>query len=306
VQRILVTGATGFVGTALVRSLLSHGHVVSVLSRDVGKARALFGSQVQLLLWAPPERWPSIEELSRQDVIVHLAGEPAVMKRFGEGARRRIRDSRVLTTRKLVELFRQTNPRPSALVCASAIGYYGAQPPELELTEEAPSGTGFLAELCHEWESAARGAELLGMRVVAARMGVVLGEGGGALAAMLGTFRAGFGGRLGSGRQMMSWIHLEDAVAALRWCIERESVCGAVNVVSPSPVDNVTFTKTLGKAVGRPAIVPVPALALRALFGEGAEPFLTGQRVLPHVLAEQGFVWRHPTLQGALSQAVRK
>lgn len=305
-QRILVTGATGFVGTALVRLLLSRGHVVSVLSRDVGKARALFGSQAQLLLWAPPERWPSAEELSRQDVIVHLAGEPAVMTRYGEGARRRIRDSRVLTTRRLVELLGQTNPRPTTFVCASAIGYYGAQPPECELTEESPAGSGFLAELCHEWEGAASVAESIGVRVVSARLGVVLGDGGGALGAMLGAFRAGLGGRLGAGRQMMSWIHRDDAVAALLWCIERESVRGAVNLVSPSPVDNATFTKALAKVVGKPALVRVPALALRLLFGEGADVVLTGQRVVPRVLAEQGFVWRHPDLEGALMQALRK
>jgi uncharacterized protein len=306
VQKILVTGATGFVGSALVRALLSQGHEVSVLSRDVGKARMLFGGKAQLLAWAPPARWPSADELGRHDAIVHLAGERAIFQRYDERSRRRIRDSRVLVTRKLVELMKETTTRPSTLVCASAVGYYGAQPPDTLLTENDPLGTGFLAELCHEWESAAREAESLGVRVVSARLGVVLGAGGGALGAMLGTFRAGLGGRIGTGQQVMSWIHLEDAVRALTWCLSHEELRGAVNVVGPQPIDNAEFTKVLGQALGRPTLLPVPAFALRAIFGEGAEPLLTGQRVMPQVLQEQGFVWNYPVISQALAEALRK
>ncbi len=303
-MKILITGATGFLGRKLVAALLEARHEVSVLSRDVGRARLMFGGRVHLVVWAPPTRWPTAEDLSGHHAIVHLAGERAVMRRLTSRVRERIRDSRVETTRRLVAMLGELKEPPRVMVSASAVGYYGAPSPELEVCESSPAGRGFLAELCHEWESTAFSARRFGIRVVALRFGIVLDQSGGALSTMLPAFRAGLGGRLGSGRQFLPYVSLSDALRVIGTCLDSEDLGGPVNVVAPEMVTQHDFAKTLARMLGRRATLPVPALALRALYGEGAEPLLTGQRVVPRALLDRGFVFEHPRLSTALEAAL--
>jgi uncharacterized protein (TIGR01777 family) len=222
-----------------------------------------------------------------------------VGQRWTVEAKQRIRESRVVGTRKLVEALATLPRRPEALICASAIGYYGSRGDEI-LTESSAPGSGFLPEVCVAWEREAQAAEALGIRVVRVRTGVVLAAGGGALARMLPPFRMGVGGRLGSGRQWMSWIHLEDMAALFRFAVESQ-VRGALNGVAPHAVTNSEFTRELAHALGRPAVFPVPEFALRLLFGEMAEVLLASQRVAPGAAQAAGFRFRFPQLAPALA-----
>lgn len=302
--RILVTGGTGFLGANLVESLLDDGYDVTVLGRDSGRIRLKFGGRVRVALWSHPENPAWAEELGGNDVIVNLAGAQAVGTRFTSGQKQRIRESRVKTTRNLVEALARSTKRPTRLLSASAVGYYGPQSPGVELEESSPVGSGFLAELCHEWESAALRANDLGVSVTVARFGVVLGRGGGALEAMARPFRLGIGGRIGNGRQDISFVSLTDAVRAMRFCIDNPTVKGIVNVTAPVPITGRQMAAALGQALHRPNWVPVPGFALRVLYGEGAESLVTGQRVIPKVLQSAGFQWEQPTVEQALAQSL--
>jgi uncharacterized protein len=304
VTRILVTGGTGFLGASLVESLLDDGHAVTVLGRDAGRIRLKFGSRVRVALWSHPENPAWAEELGGQDVIVNLAGAQAVGTRFTPGQKQRIRESRVKTTRNLVDALARSTKRPTRLLSASAVGYYGPQSPGVELDESSPAGAGFLAELCHEWESAALRANGLGVSVIVARFGVVLGRGGGALEAMARPFRLGIGGHLGNGRQDISFVSLADAVRAMRFCIDNPIIAGKVNVTAPVPVTGRQMAAALGKALHRPNWVPVPGLALRVIYGEGAESLVTGQRAIPKMLQCAGFQWEQPNIEQALAHAL--
>ena len=248
-MNISITGASGFIGRHLVKSLAQAGHSPRALSRH-----------------APPA-----ESLREADAVIHLAGEP-VAQRWTAEAKRRIRESRVEGTRNLVAALAALPRRPEALICASAIGYYGSRGDEI-LTESSAPGSGFLPEVCVAWEREAQAAEAFGMRVVRVRTGLVLDAGGGALVRMLPPFRMGLGGRLGSGRQWMSWIHLEDLAALFQFAVERQ-VRGPLNAVAPYPVTNSDFTRELARTLGRPAVFPVPGFALRLLFGEMADVLL--------------------------------
>ncbi|MEK7406872.1 MAG: TIGR01777 family oxidoreductase [Acidobacteriota bacterium] len=271
-MNIALTGGSGFIGRPLARRLLADGHSLHLLGRN----------------------WPP-ESLADAEAIVNLAGEP-VAQRWTRAAKQRIRASRVEGTRRLVAAL----PRcPAVLVSASAVGIYGSRGAEV-LTESSPPGEGFLAEVCGEWERAAAAAEPLGLRVVSLRIGVVLGRGGGALARMLPAFRMGAGGRLGSGRQWMSWIHLDDLVELIRFAILEPALSGPVNATAPNPVTNREFTRELAAALHRPAIFPVPALALKALFGEMASILLDSQRALPQAALAAGFLFQYPELAPAL------
>ncbi|HTR39018.1 MAG TPA: TIGR01777 family oxidoreductase [Bryobacteraceae bacterium] len=292
---VAVTGASGFIGGLLTRKLLETGHAVHVLGRRLG---AGLPAEVQFSEWRSMDVEPPAGSLASADAVVHLAGEP-VAQRWTAEARRRIRDSRVNGTRNLLQALSKLAPRPGVLVSASAIGYYGPHGDEI-LTENAPPGSDFLANLSVEWEQAALAAEALGIRVVLPRIGVVLGKGG-ALARMLPPFRFGLGGRLGSGKQWMSWIHVQDLINLIVFALTSDAVRGPVNATAPHPVTNAEFTQALAATLHRPAIFFVPAVALQFALGEMATMVLGGQRVIPGAAETAGFRFQYPDLAPALA-----
>ncbi len=299
-MKVLISGSSGLVGSALVRKLESSGNEVGRLVRNASTARA------PDIRWQPGERLDP-EPISGFDAVVHLAGRN-LAGRWNDEMKREIRDSRLLGTatisRAVAAAFRASG-RPSVLVSASAIGYYGNRGSEL-LTESSTGGTGFLAALCREWEAAASPAAEAGVRLVLPRLGVVLSRTGGAMDRILPIFRLGLGGRLGSGRQYWSWITLEDVVAAIEFTITSPALAGPLNLVSPNPVTNAEFTTALARALRRPAIFPAPAFALRLALGEMAdEALLASQRVQPEKLLKAGFRFAHPQLDEALEQILR-
>lgn len=290
--RVAITGSGGLIGGALARSLEGEGHEVVRLVRGAPRA----AGEVR---WDPEGGTVDTAGLEGVTAVVHLAGE-SLSERWTAERRRRIRESRVQGTRLLAEALTTLEVPPAVLVSASAIGYYGDRGDE-RLDEESAPGTGFLAEVAQEWEAAAGPAGAAGIRVVNPRLGVVFTPEGGALQRLLLPFRSGVGGTLGDGRQWMSWISLEDAIAALRFLITRPALDGAVNLVAPEPFTNAELTRELGRVLHRPTVLPVPAVALRLLFGEMADAMLlASQRVLPTRLLEAGFRFRHPRLDGAL------
>lgn len=304
VQNVLVTGGTGFIGSRLVSALMDRGKSVSVLGRDAGRISLAFGGNARGIPWNPLESGSWTTEMGAQDAVIHLAGEPAVGRRFSDTLKQKVRDSRVKSTRRLVDAIGLADSKPGVLICASAVGFYGSSSGGVQMDENSPAGNDFLAEVCHEWESAALRAELYGVRVVLARLAVVLGAGGGALSALLPAFRLGLGGRIGSGDQPFSWISLHDAVAALVFCMDHENIRGPVNFASPNSVTNRQFTQDLADAVHRPALLRAPAWALRLALGDGADTLLEGQRVVPTVLTREGFEFRYPDLNLALAAAI--
>ena len=303
-MKILIAGSTGLVGTALVSALAKEGHTVCRLVRPqsvvVGEAKAGFD-----VAWNPDTGELGGAAVGA-DAVVNLAGASIAGGRWTTERKALLRASRIDTTRALVGALAKMNARPSALVSASAIGIYGDRGDEV-LTEESKTGTDFLAGLAREWEAEALKAEALGIRVVLARFGIILARDGGALAKMMLPFKVGVGGRLGSGQQWMSWVTLEDVVEILRMAIEKNSVRGAVNVVSPQPVRNAEFTKTLAKAMRRPALFPAPGFALRLALGEMADALLlSSQRVMPKGLEMAGYRFLQPKLPAALRAILRK
>jgi hypothetical protein len=297
-MRTLVTGATGLVG----RKLVSCVERAVVLTRNVEQAAAKLGP-AELHAWEPERGLPPAAAIDGVDVVFNFAGEPIAEGRWSEEKKRRIRDSRILGTRNLVAGLAAVQSRPKVLVSASAVGYYGDRG-DTELDETAAPGRGFLAELCGDWEREAMAAEKLGIRVICARLGVVLAPEGGALARMLPAFRMGVGGRIGNGQQWMSWIHVDDVVGILLHVSRREEVRGPVNVVGTAPVTNADFTRALGRAVHRPAFLRVPKTALRLAIGEMSEVLTDSQRVLPTVAARSGYDFKHADLDLALANLV--
>lgn len=295
-MNITITGGTGFIGRRVVARLLAEGHSVHVLGRTAPPGGVRFSA------WDPAAGEPPQDSLAGADAVVYLAGEP-VAQRWTPRARRAIRASRIEGTRLLIAAASRLSQKPAVLVCASAIGIYGSRGDEV-LTESSPTGQGFLADVCREWESSADLAGFLGLRVVKLRIGVVLGRGGGALARMLLPFKAGLGGRLGSGRQWMSWISVDDLVKLVRFAIEQPSLRGVVNATAPNPVTNADFTATLAAILKRPAVLPVPAFVLKTMFGQMAEILLGSQRVLPQAAQAAGFRFEHPHLAPALRRAL--
>lgn len=278
-MNVVITGASGFIGRALITRLRLEGrHVRAVSLRSTPRAADFEGC----------------------DAVVHLAGEP-VAQRWTADARQRIQGSRVNGTRAVVEALAQLEERPRVLVSASAVGYYGSRGDET-LAENATPGTDFLAKVCIEWEAEARKAATLGIRVVIPRTGLVLGNDGGALAKLLLPFRLGAGGRIGSGAQWMSWIHIHDMISLLQFAIQKPALNGPVNAIAPNPVTNVEFTKILAAVMHRPAILPVPGFALKLILGEMSEVLLGGQRVIPAAAQGAGFPFQYPQLRGALEQ----
>lgn len=304
-MRVTVTGASGLIGSALVASLQSDGAEVSVTSRNPAAAQAKLG--VPAFAWDPLSERAPAAALAGRDAIVHLAGEN-IARRWSAQAREAIRQSRVTGTRHLVAGLRalgtdRDSALPPVLVSGSAIGYYGAHGDE-PLDEDAPAGGDFLAQTCVAWEAEARIADELGMRVVEIRTGVVLAHSAGALAKMLLPFRLGLGGPVAGGHQFVSWIHRDDVVALIRTAIERDSWSGPVNATAPEPVTNRELSRTLGRLLHRPSLLPVPALALRLIYGEAAQLLTAGARVLPAKALVLGYQFRHPHLEEALRSAL--
>ena len=298
-MKVLVTGASGLIGSALVASLQRENHSVIRLVRPGT------GPGPEEVSWNPESPQMDAARLEGSDAVIHLAGAPMADKRWTLARKQVLRSSRVDATRNLVRVLRQLKQRPSVLVSASAMGYYGDRGDEV-LTESSPPGSGFICELVRAWEASALDAEKDGIRVVHLRFSVVLSAKGGALARMLPPFRLGLGGRLGSGKQWMSWIALDDAIAAIHASLVHEQWQGPVNVSSPYPVTNEEFTRILARTIRRPALFPVPRLALRLLFGEIADSLLLAStRLMPEKLIAYRHLFRYPELEPALRAVLR-
>ncbi|HKD37053.1 MAG TPA: TIGR01777 family oxidoreductase [Pirellulales bacterium] len=295
-----MTGGTGFVGRRLLERL--DGSVV--LSREPDRAmRSLSQFRVTAAGWDPMLGPPAADVFDGIDVVFHLAGEPIAAGRWTRARKQRICDSRVIGTKHLVEGLAKLDRRPPVLVSASAVGYYGSRGDEV-LTESSAPGDDFLADVCVAWEKAALEAERLGMRVVLSRTGVVLGRGG-ALEKMLRPFKLGLGGRLGSGRQWMPWIHLDDLVGLLLFAAEQDEIHGPMNAVAPTPITNRQFTRALAHTLHRPAILPAPYFGMRLAFGEFASVLFASQRVIPEIAMKAGFKFQCPEIERALGEIVR-
>ena len=292
-MNILVSGASGLIGSALVPTLEADGHNVRRLVR--GRAEG------QDVAWDPTSGTIDVDALQGTEAVIHLAGESIAARRWSEEQRARIRDSRVRGTTLLAESLAGLPTPPQVMISASAIGYYGDRGEE-ELTEDAPPGDDFLSGVCVEWEAATAPAEEVGVRVVHIRTGIVLAPGGGSLERQVRLFKLGLGGRLGSGRQYVSWISLDDHIGAIRHLLDTATARGPHNLTSPGAVTNRELTSTLAQVLRRPAFLPVPALALDLVLGEGLSRslVLASQRVLPSRLLESGYQFRHPDLEGAL------
>lgn len=299
-MNVTVTGATGLIGTRIVSELRARGGEVTVLSRSPDRAGDALG--VQALPWDPMQGPAPAEALAGRDAVVHLAGEP-VDQRWSADSKRRIDASRETGTRNLVEGLRAAEPRPGVLVSASAVGYYGPHGDEL-VDESTPPSHDFLGEVVQHWEAQARAAEELGMRVVLMRTGIVLDGDGGALKTMLVPFRLGVGGPIAGGHHYIPWIHASDVAGMYLAALDDESWSGPINVTAPEPVTNMAFSKALGRALHRPAVTPVPAFALKALYGEMSEIIVTGMRAVPVRAQQLGYPFRHPGLDEALSSAI--
>jgi uncharacterized protein len=293
-MKIVVSGSSGLVGAALVAALRRENHSVLCLVRP---GRQASGGDVA---WNPESGEIDTAKIEASDAIVHLAGASIADGRWSEDRKRVLRTSRVDSTQNLIESLKALSQPPKVFVCSSAIGYYGDRGDEL-LTEASAAGRGFLADLARDWEAAALGAERVGIRTVVLRLGMILASHGGALAKMLPPFKLGVGGKLGSGKQWMSWILLDDVIGVIRAAIQSVGWRGPINVVSPNPVTNEEFTRTLARILHRPAIFPVPKTMLRFVFGEMADALLLGsQRVIPEKLVAAGYPFSHANLETAL------
>jgi uncharacterized protein (TIGR01777 family) len=293
-MEVVVTGATGTIGRALVAALTERGDDVTALSRSAAGAT----------IWADPKSSPPPPEALRgRDAVVHLLGEQ-IAQRWSGDAKREIRDSRILSTRNLVEGLAELPEaeRPGVLVSQSGAGWYGHRGDE-RLDESNPAGDDFLAQLSADWEAEARRAEELGVRVVVNRTGMVLSDSGGALEKMLPFFKAGIGGPVAGGRQYVPWVHLDDVAGAILFELDTDAASGPINLTAPEPATNRELSKALGRVLRRPAFAPVPALAVRALYGEMADIVITGQRAIPARLIELGYRFRQPELEPALRDA---
>jgi len=293
-MNVTVTGASGLIGTKLVERLRARGDEVTTLSRNPSSPGAV--------RWLPEQEPAPKAALDGADAVVHLAGEN-VAQRWSDDAKRRIRNSRELGTRNLVAGIEAAEPRPSVLVSSSAVGIYGSHGAE-ELDENTPAGSDFLAEVCVTWEREAQKAAELGLRVVNVRTGVMLDQGGGALAKMLPFFKLGVGGPVAGGDQYLPWIHVDDVVGLYLAALDDDRYEGPLNATAPTPVTNKAFSKALGRALHRPAFAPVPGFAIHILYGEMAEIVTKGQRVLPRKAQEHGYTFAHPDLDEALRAAL--
>lgn len=299
-MRVAISGGSGFIGRAVLERLLVRGDSVTAFTRQVTSELPRH-ERLRWVAWNPEREGEWQRELAGHDALVHLAGSPAVGRRYTAEVRNDIMESRVVSTRLLVEGLGKlpANECARVFVCASGTGFYGPHGDE-EVDEFAEAGRDFLAQVCVEWEDAARSADRYGVRVVHSRFGFVLGRHGGALAKLVPIFKAYAGGKLGNGKQWLPWVHLDDVVGALLHALKEPSLFGPMNVSAPNPVTNAEFSRVLGKVLGKPALLPAPAFALKALYGEGAEPLLTGQRAVPRVLLSHDYSFQFVDLEAAL------
>lgn len=301
-MKVLVTGATGFIGQRVVKNLLAAGDEVVVLTRNIPKGALKLGNQCRYFQWVETtDTEPPVEAFLGVDAVINLMGEGIAEKRWDEEQKKKIYDSRILGTRMLIEAIRKLDQKPKAFISASAIGIYGDRQGE-EITEESKIADDFLASVCRDWEAEAYKAKAEGLRVAIVRTGVVLGRGGGALSKMLPIFKLGLGGKVGTGDQYMSWIHVEDLANMYVEAVHNAKVEGIYNGTAPYPTTNLFFTKALGKTLKRPTMVPAPAFALKMVFGEMSQVLLDGQKVLPTHFKDIHFRYRYPTLEMALKE----
>ncbi len=295
-MNVLITGATGFIGSALCSRLLKDQHHIVVLSRHPQAVKA------------PLTGISDLKQLKSNtvfDVVINLAGEPIADKRWSDQQKQRILSSRLDTTQKLIACFKTMAQKPKLFISGSAIGYYGTGKTNDVIDETGSGDESFSSQLCQQWEATALQAEALGIRTCLLRTGIVLGKGGGALKKMLPPFKLGLGGKIGDGKQWMPWIHLDDLVGIILYCIDHDELKGAVNGTSPNPVTNYVFTKTLGKALKRPTILPMPAMAVKLLMGQmGEELLLSGKKVLPTKILGAGYQFQYEALEKALLDIV--
>lgn len=299
-QRVVVTGATGLIGRAVCAQLVAHGYQVVVFSRNAEQARAAVPRAAEYVSWTPSESGAWAAALDGAYGVIHFAGAPIIGKRWNEAYKRELRDSRIIGTRGLVNAMAAAQRRPRVFVSGSAIGYYGNRGDE-PLDESSRPGNDFLAQLVVDWEAEAAKAEQHGIRTALIRTGIVLDTEGGALKPLLLPFRLGVGGPVLPGSQYWSWIHLDDEVGLILKALEDDSMRGPINATAPEPQTNRDFSRTLGKVLNRPSLIPVPGFALNLLLGEVAEPLIVnGQRVLPKQAQQHGYVFKYPTLEPAL------
>ncbi|MBI3313969.1 MAG: TIGR01777 family protein [Candidatus Omnitrophica bacterium] len=297
-MKIVVSGGTGFVGHALVQELSQKGHQIILLSRKPSNHPSQ--PSVISLVWDAKTLGTWADQINGADAVINLSGEPLVQKRWSKKQKEILVSSRIDSTRVLVDAIRKASQRPRLLMNASAVGYYG--PVESgTVTENFPKGKGFLEDTCEAWEKEALKAESLAVRVVCTRFGIVLEKDGGALAKMLPPFKFFIGGPLGSGRQWLPWIHRDDVIGAILFCIGNPNISGPANFTAPNPETMKDFCKALGKALGRPSWAPVPAFVLKILLGEMSEVLLTGQKAVPEKLLRAGYAFRYPNLNEALA-----
>lgn len=297
-MKVAITGGTGLIGQALARGLVAKGHEAVVTSRRPGAVEGL-GAGVSAREWDTASADQLIPLLDEVDAVVHLAGENIGSGRWTEERKRRIRDSRVRSTEALASAFERSVARPAVLVQGSAVGYYGPRGDE-PIPESTPAGTDFLARVCHDWEAASETVEARGVRRVVARTGVVFAEDGGALPRILLPFKLFAGGPVGSGKQVLPWIHLDDEVGAIIHLLEDSTASGPFNLASPGAVTNRELARVVGRVLGRPAFVPTPAIALKLALGEMATLVLDGQRAIPKRLLEHGYSFAYPEVEPAL------
>jgi uncharacterized protein len=299
--RVLVTGASGPIGRALLPTLNANGAHVTRLTRDDSQQ---LSAEERTLSWDPSQPFTA-DVLSGFDAVIHLAGE-TIVGRWTETKKKNIRDSRVIGTKHISDALAHAKDKPEVFICASAVGYYGNRGDEV-LTEQSEAGSGFLADVCREWESATQAAVESGIRTVLIRTGVVLSPERGALGKMLPAFKMGVGGRVGDGRQWMSWIDVQDLVGAIHHILKSDLLSGPINMVAPRPVTNSEFTTTLGSVLSRPTVFPIPAFAVKLIFGEMGETVLLGsQRVEPTQLVSSGYPFRYRTLRASLENTLKR
>jgi uncharacterized protein (TIGR01777 family) len=305
-KRVVIAGGSGFIGRRLVRRLLARKDLVTVLSRDPVASRESLPEGVRVAGYAPTEEGPWFDELAQTDALVSLAGEALGGVRWTPSRKKTFEASRITANEMLVRAIERTpeKHRPKVWIAASASGFYGAHGPDEEIDEASAAGRDYLALLAEKWEQAAARATSLGVRVVHARFGIVLGKGGGALAKMARPFRMHLGGSIGSGKQIIPWVHIDDVCGMVMMAIDKEDVKGPVNVASPNPVNMDELSEAIGVILNRRSYLRVPEGALRALYGEGADPLLTGQRMIPRVAIRLGYEFEYPELLPALESVL--
>lgn len=312
-QRYLITGGSGFIGTELIKQLLLENHEVTVLTRNEVKTANHFESIIQAVREdyqsnSKVQTISSLDSINPDqsfDIIINLAGQGIADKRWSDEVKQQLTDSRINTTQALYEYIKNAQIKPDVLISGSALGFYGISESNNEINENGKPDDSFSSDLCQRWEAEAEKISNLGVRTCYLRTGIVLGKNGGALTKMLPPFKMALGGPIGSGKQWMSWIHLQDIVGVLRFAIDNDNIHGAINGTAPNPATNKVFTKTLAKVLKRPAIFPMPAFVVKLLFGEmGEELLLAGKRVIPEKMTGAGYQFKYPHLEGALNEII--